>query len=322
MMAFLETTKRYGGHIIVTAILMFISGLVVLQLMAAAVEGFPKITKDPPEPPVYNGDHPRSDDTGCTTIGGLSICPRRDEPNAHTGASPQATDMILKPAKVEMKAGRVSKGKGLASIAYGEKRREAPIEVVEAVRLVAHVLQAEVSIDVYVARFKNGPAAYARPLLLSNKYELVFSEKYVPIGGSEQISWPFLGLVAHEVSHTIYDEGFGEDRMSNEASAEYQAGVAIYRIGGNLEDSFEFSGYFTGTSPVHAKPGISALLSRAGWYEAKALHEGTAGICTPRIIGDSFQYKDKTCKYVLSCQRKKRPIKVACEHSNGAWNWQ
>lgn len=316
----IELMKENGPWLVIIGLLGWVLTLVLLSLVEAAVHDFPKIKKDPPKPPVYHGDHPRSDRTSCIVVDGLTICPRQNVPRIENNTSYHASNPMLKPGKV--KAGRVIIPNMIGVIAFGETRYEAPQDVVRAVRLVANVLQTEWPIDVYVADFKRGPAAYTRRVGFEKKYEIVFSKRYAPQGNRGRIHYPFLGLVAHEVSHTIFNEGWGEDRMSNEASAEYQAGAAIFRIGGNLEDSFEFSSYFTGTSPVHPKPGLSAMLSREGWYDAKALHEGTAGVCAPRIVAEDFQYKDMTCKYILTCNRQKRPIRVACDSSNGHWEWQ
>lgn len=313
----LETIRHYGMEII----FLCVSALVFLVISGSIIASLFE-PDTPPEPPVYHGDHPRSDKTGCVMVGGLNICPREQPVRSEGEVTHTSFDPFFKTSNVEVRAGknlRVS----IASFIFGEKRSVASQDVVRAVRIVAQVLQADKSIDVYFADFKNGPAAYARLLILKQRYEIVFSKNYIPASDANgRLTWPFMGLVAHEVSHTIYNEGLGGDRMSNEASAEYQAGVAIYRLGGNLEESFEFSAYFSGTSDVHPNPDLSAILSREGWYQEKARHEGTAGTCQQEIVGHRFSYKQKTCHYVLSCSRRKRPIHVACETDSGSWNFQ
>jgi hypothetical protein len=308
----LEAIRRYGMDIVFllvcTLVFLIISGSILASVFDPGL---------PPEPPVMFPDHPRSDDTGCVRIGDMDICPR-DSASMDRSSTPGPS---LMPMGSNVSAGDPGKLRLFTRDPYGETRKEAPPTFVQSVKLVAHLLEARETIDVYVADFENGPAAYARNL--GDKFELVFSSIYVTENDEvSSISWPLLGLIAHEVAHTIYKERRGEDDLSNEASAEYFAGMAIYRAGGDLVDAFEFSQYFDGESEVHPPKELSAILTREGWKQAKARHENRYDTCDPGIIGHDIQYKDRLCKAVVSCEKDHRPIRITCLETDGDWRWQ
>jgi|GEM_PF-6461693 len=303
----LDVFRKYGMdimHALITAVVsLAIIGTIIMSILNPG---------DGPEPPLMFPDHPRSDDTGCTRIDGLEICPR--------AVSSMESSTAPTVSGAQSSAGTTYAAGGLLN-PYGEKRRAATIEMEKSVGMVSHVLQIEKKIDLHAATFEDGPAAYARGL--GWKHEIVFDfEFFEKMSNENKINWPLIGLAAHESGHVIFGGTIFDNGWENEASAEYFAGLAIYRLGGDLKDALSYSTVFSGEDDKHPPHNIRIVLMEAGWRQAKARHENPYDTCKSGLIGEDFQYKKRVCKAAVSCGNEKRPIKIACQDGNGKWSWQ
>lgn len=185
-MIWIERFKEHSRTIVTLLLSAWIGFLALLVILASAVDGFPKLTKDPP---VYFPDQPRPDDKGCTRIDGVEICPRDTSGLQGSARAPsfmlnKLTDFIFG-----------------SKNPYGETRHDPAPEAVKTLKMVAKVLQVSKKIDLYGAEFKRGPniytpGGYARNL--GYKSEVVYSiDNYPDLEGTNKVSWPFIGLMSH-----------------------------------------------------------------------------------------------------------------------------
>lgn len=314
----IEHFKEHSRTFIALALSAWIGFLILLTLMAAAVDNFPKIKKGPPEPPVYFPDHPRTDENGCTRIDGVDICPLSQSAPVSLKEYPRPVNM---PVFDDMHDAPPSKGP-FKRDPYGETRYEATPNAIKSLEMVARVLEVKKPIDVHAATFKDGPAAYAR--YLGRTSEIVYTKDiYNRITDGEQLSWALIGLWGHEVGHVKYREkkAIENDRWENEASAEFFAGVAIYRLGGDFRDTFHYTSVFGGNDDRHPPSTLGDLLVKEGWRQAKARHENPANTCKAGLIGSQFAYKTRICKAAISCDDENRPVVFACQKPGGKWKW-
>jgi len=314
----IEHFKQHSRTFIGLALSAWVGFLILLSLMAAGVENFPEVKKDPPEPPVYFPDHPRTDENGCTRIDGMDICP----------ISASAPTVIWSEEKVYSKevlpvgAERPPAKGPFKRDPYGETRYKAKPDAIKSLRLVSRVLEVKKPIDVYSATFTDGPAAYAR--YLGRTSEIVYTKDiYERVTNQERLSWALIGLWGHEVGHVKYREKevVANDRWENEASAEFFAGVAIYRLSGDFKDLFAYTNIFGGNDDRHPPSILGDLLVKEGWRQAKARHEDPSNTCRAGLIGEEFQYKKRVCKAAVSCGNENRPVQIACQKPNGSWGW-
>ena len=314
----IEEFKEHSRFIIGLVLSAWVGFLILLTLLASAVDNFPKITKDPPEPPVYFPDHPRTDENGCTRIDGMDICPLVTSASMTflkdggvVSAQPVLAAKDAPPTKGPFKRNP-----------YGETRDKASPDAIRSLKLVSRVLEVKKPISVYSATFKDGPAAYAR--YLGRTSEIVYGkDTYEGVTDGEQLSWALIGLWGHEVGHVKYREKKARenDRWENEASAEFFAGVAIYRLGGDFRDTRAYTSRFGGGDDKHPPHVLNVLLVEEGWRQAKSRHENPSNTCRAGLIGQEFEYKTRICKAAISCADENRPVVFACQKPGGDWKW-
>lgn len=314
----IEHFKEHSRTFIALALATWIGFLILLALLASAVDNFPKIKKDPSPPPVYFPDHPRTDENGCTRIDGIDICPLASlAPTAiWRGGTALSTPSLRASADTPPAKGPFKRDP------YGETRFKATPDAIKSLKLVSRVLEVKKPIDVHAATFKDGPAAYAR--YLGRTSEIVYSkDTYARVTDGDRLSWALIGLWGHEVGHVKYREkkSIENDRWENEASAEFFAGVAIYRLGGDFRDTLVYTNVFNGEDDKHPPHSLGILLTQEGWRQAKARHEDPANTCTAGLIGREFVYKTRICKAAISCADENRPVVFACQKPGGDWKW-
>ncbi|WP_430416250.1 hypothetical protein [Parasphingorhabdus sp.] len=308
-MRWFEYFRKHSRTIVVLLLSAWVVFLMLLTLLASVV--------DDPEPPVYLPDQPRSDENGCTLIDGVEICPLRTEPDI---IIPDSLTPSSKALSADTGAERFYK-RSPSSKNRGEVRGKASPEAIKSIRLVSRVLQVKKPIDLYSATFTNGPAAYARNL--GAKSEIVYDKAlYARLMRSDRISYTIIGLWGHEVGHVKYNANhLLDDRWENEASAEFFAGVAIYRLAGDFSSALEYTTKLAGEDDMHPPHVLGTLLTHEGWRQAKARHEDPSNKCQSGLIGDDFRYRDRTCKAAISCKNENRPVKIACQKPGGNWSW-
>jgi len=308
----IELIKKYGMEILQILVTILVMIMMTTIVIRSLVEKPPK-----PEPPVVCADQSCKDGNGCLIIDGLPICPI----NSAWSISNLTLLGKAQIAPIDMAIAYLAKGSP-ASNPYGEIRDKASPEAIKSIKLVSYVLQVEKPIDVYSATFKDGPAAYARDLGL--KSEIVYSKStYDRVTSQNHISHALIGLWGHEVGHVKFDENFlVDDRWENEASAEFFAGVAIFRLGGgDFKNVLEYTNIFTGEDDKHPPHAVGRLLTHEGWRQAKDRHEDPYNKCRSGLVGDDFQYKKRICRAAVSCGNENRPVKIACQRSGGSWSW-
>ena len=308
----LDRFKEHRDNIVMLALAGWIGFLIVLQLMASAVEGFPKLKKAPPEPPVIGPMQPRS----CTVIDGIEICPK------DTSASHALTDPLYVVDNSVLKAhGYVCAYHANLMNKFGEKRGKASPEAIKTIELVSRALEVDTSFRVYSATFERSPIAYVRNGFPNP--EIVYDRALFPSKKDrQQVKWEWIKVAGHEVAHHKLKHTVtrGRDSVASEASADYEAGKAVYRLSGSLENALEITDRFGSAITTHPSRNLRRAAIAAGWIQARDRYNDPSNQCHARFISQSFIRDEKTCKMAVTCDGDNRPIKIACE-TEDKWNW-
>ena len=204
---------------------------------------------------------------------------------------------------------------------FGEKRGKASPEAIKTIELVSRALQVDTRFRVYSASFENSPIAYVRngfprPEIVYDR-DIFTSEK-----DRKRVIWSWIKVAGHEVAHhkLKHTVTWGRDSVASEASADYEAGKAVYRLSGSLENALEITDRYGSAITTHPSRELRKAAIAAGWIQARDRHNDPSNQCHARFISQSFNRDGKTCKMAVTCDGDNQPIKIACENY-GEWFW-
>lgn len=303
----LDVIRQYGMEVLQ----LFITLIVVLIIVGTIASS--TLTGPDTEPPVLFPDHPRSDETGCTRIDGIEICPRSTSLSA-AQLAPHGQPLRLLSADEHLAS-------ALPFWRKGEKRGKPSPEAVRAVELVAEVLQIDRDFKVYSATFEQSPIAYVRFSIF--RAEIVYDRAYFQMDNAEQkMTWMFAFIMGHEAGHTQNYKPNNNDPWGSEASADYLGAMAVYRLGGDLRDALDVTALFSEFgSPSHPARIFRREAIRQGWTQARDRHLNPSNRCKRAFIGPTISLEKQVCKMAVTCLDEGKPIQTACKGEAGTWSW-
>ena len=172
----LKLIRQYGIDLLQLLVTLAVAMIILGTIITSAFTGPDQV------PPVMFPDHPRSDETGCTRIDGVDICP-------NPARSSQADVEPVSSAAIEDVRSNLTDSM-LPFRRKGEKRGKASPEAVKAVKMVSKVLEIDRDFKVYSATFERSPIAYVRYSIF--KAEIVYDRDYFAMDDAQQtMTWVF-----------------------------------------------------------------------------------------------------------------------------------